>query len=416
VSAEATATVAGPDRFQRNIRLVYLYQCFTNLTLFMPVWIVFLRTERHLTLTQVTAIMGGAWLITALAEVPTGAIADTLGRRFSLMLGTILVAGGMVLVAVVESFWVILPAYFVWSVGMALQSGSDVALLYESLQLSGREKDYPAVAGRSFAVIQLSQAVSSILGGLLAAVALYLPMLVTSVLTALALIFVARLREPQQHEEARPSYLGTLREAATLVRRRANLRYLILFTSTLAVVPWLVVFVTFQPYLSDRRIAVAWFGLLFLVLRLASVIGSRFGSRAVEPRLAGRYLLAAPIVFAAALVIIAVVRTWWVGFAMMAVIGFLQGTIRPSLSDLLNQRATRAVRATLLSLQSLIYTLLIAASQPVFGVVTDRWSIGSAYLVFAAFCAVALLLVLLWLRSERRDGAATATTADAVPE
>ncbi|GAA3727895.1 MFS transporter [Plantactinospora mayteni] len=389
-------------RYAANVRKIYLYQGCTNLMLFMPVWIVFMQTERHLTLTQITIMLGVSWLVSALAEVPTGVLADTLGRRFSLVLGTALVAVGTALVAVLGDYWLILAAYLVWSVGLALQSGADMALLYDSLKLAGREAEYEKAAGRSFAIVQLAQGVSSVAGGLLAVIALPLPLLVTSVFTAMALVFLVTLREPPiAPRGSRPSYRGTLANAVVLVRRQPGLRPLMLFSAVLGVVPWLLVFVLFQPYLDSHGVPIAWFGVLFLVLRLAGVAGSRLGPDVIPRDVRGPWLTGVPLLFGGLFLLMAVVPLWGVVFAMMVLVGLLQGCLRPILSDLLNRRLEATVRATVLSLQSLLLTLLIAVLQPTAGLVADASSPAVAFLVLTVVSMVAVVLRLVWRRAER---------------
>lgn len=204
------ATSVTPDpRLSANVTRIQVSQALTNLMLFLPVWIIFMQVEQGLSLTQVTVMLGLSWLVTAVAEVPTGVVADRFGRTASLAAGAVLVAVGSALVALLHGYGPILVAYLVWSVGLALQSGADMALLYDSLALAGRQAEYERLAGRSFVIIQLAQAASSVLGGVLAVVSLRLPMLATSVLTALALLALVRMREPRQSGQRRPSYRRT---------------------------------------------------------------------------------------------------------------------------------------------------------------------------------------------------------------
>ncbi len=383
-----------------NIRKIYLYQACTNLMLFMPVWIVFMQAERGMTLTGVTVMLGLSWLVSAFAEVPTGAVADVLGRRIGLIIGTVLVAGGSALVAVLPAYWPILAAYLVWSVGLALQSGADMALLYDSLKASGRAGEFEAAAGRSYAVIQLAQGASAVLGGLLAGVALHLPLLATSVCTAAGLVFLATLREPPVARTGRPSYRGTLAAAFRLVRARRVLRPMMLYSATVGVVPWVLVFVLFQPYLSSRGVPVAWFGVLFLVLRLAGVVGSRTGPRLIARGARPLWLTGAPLLFAGLFAAMAAVGPWVVVYGLMLVVGFLQGCLRPLLSELLNRRLESEVRATALSLQSLLLTLAIAVLQPVAGLVADLTGPARAFLVLTVAALVTVAVRRWWRRAE----------------
>ena len=405
-TADVTSRIADP-RFRANVAKIHVFQALTNLMLFLPVWIVFMQVEQGLSLTQVTVMLGISWLVTALAEVPTGVVADRFGRKTSLVAGTVLVAVGSALVALLHGYGVILVSYLVWSVGLALQSGADMALLYESLTLAGQQSDYERMAGRSFVIIQLAQAASSVLGGVLAMISLSLPMLATSALTALALGALVGLREPPLTESRRRSYLRTLADAVGLVRRRPGVRALMLFTAVLSAVPWVLIFVLFQPFLDTNHVPIGLFGLLFLVLRLAGVAGSRYGPRLITVDARPRWLTAAPAGYVAAFAVLLVPMPWWAAFPLMLGVGFLQGCVRPLLSTLLNERVDSAVRATVLSLQSLVFTLLIAVAQPAAGALVDRWRLPAAFLFLGVASLVALGLRLWWAFVDRQPAGAT---------
>ncbi|WP_439658236.1 MFS transporter [Lentzea sp. HUAS TT2] len=379
------------------VRRILLYQAFTNLSLFMPVWIFFMQVVHELTLTEITVMLGISWLVTALAEVPAGAVADTVGRKASLALGSVLVAAGTALVTFASGYGWVLASYLVWSVGLALQSGADHALLYDSLVQEGRQDEYHAVASKSFAVVQLAQGVSAVAGGWLAGISLPLPMLATSVFTALSLVFLVGLREPAAEKAEKAGYRATLAQATSFVGSHPPVRYLMIYTSLVAAAVWVVVFVLFQPYLGTHQVPVAWFGALFLAIRLASVAGSRLSPHLVRVADASRWLLAAPLAFTALLLVVALAGSWWwLGVAMMAVLSFGQGVFRPLLALLLNEQASAAVRATLLSLQSLVYTIVIATLQPLAGVLGDHWGVAASFAALACVTTGAAAVRLAW--------------------
>lgn len=185
-----------------------------------------------------------------------------------------------------------------------------------------------------------------------------------------------------------------------------------LFTAVLSVVPWVLIFVLFQPFLEANHVAIGWFGVLFLVLRLAGVAGSRYGPRLITVDARPRWLTGAPAGFVAAFALLLVPLPWWAAFVLMLGVGFLQGCVRPLLSTLLNDRADSAVRATVLSLQSLLFTLVIAAAQPAAGALVDRWRLPAAFVFLGVASLMALGLRLHWVLVERvpvgaaRDGRA----------
>lgn len=391
------------QEYLRNVTRIHVYQALTNLSLWMPVWIVFLATERHLSLTQITVLTGISWTMVALGEVPTGALADAYGRRFSVGLGVVLAAAGIVLFGLLPSYLGLLSALILWSAGLALMSGADMAILYDSMQAAGRVAEYPRMAGRSFAVIQVSQALAGVAGGLLGSLRLDLPLFVTSGLMVLALLVVRRIAEPPVDRAPGTRYAATLRAAARVVVQRRALRYLVLFTALFSGVAWLLTFVLFQPYVVDHSLEVGWVGILFTLLRGAGTCGSLLGHR-VARRLPARVALwTLPVVFAACFAMIGAASWWPMGFAAMLAVALLHGAFRPTLSALLNERLTSDVRATVLSLESLIFSLLIGALQPAIGFVADHAGLAGAFVALAILSALLLPIRALWLAAERTE-------------
>lgn len=72
---------------KRNIPIYYWYSTFTNLLILGPVLTLFLL-GRGLNFTQIMALQSIAAITITIMEVPTGAVGDLLGRKYSVMLGS----------------------------------------------------------------------------------------------------------------------------------------------------------------------------------------------------------------------------------------------------------------------------------------------------------------------------------------
>lgn len=378
-------------RPDRNIKLVYVFQALVNASLWMPIWVVFLNTDRQLSLSQVYLIAGAGWMVNAIAEVPSGAMADTYGRKVTLITGCLVLAVGLFLLATLTGFAALLVAYLFWAVGNALISGCDTALLYDSAVAAGRAADFTRMASKSFQVLLGAQAAGSILGGALAVIDLRLPILVTSAITLAAVAAVVRMVEPPRHTAA-SSMAGTLGAAAEFTRRYPRILSLLAYSALLSGTAFFVPFVLFQPAMHDQGVAVGWLGVLFTGLRLAALAGSRYGPRMISNARLAIWLSLIPVLMAAGFAAIAVSRLWWLTFPAMLYLAAVNAAIRPALTTLLNQQVTGAVRATVNSMQSLTMTLFIAALHPAVGAVADATSLSSAFVFLGVVCAVPLAL------------------------
>ena len=182
--------------YESNIPKFFICQALYNFMLFLPVWVIFLQEKHGLSLTQVTLLDSAFWLTMVLTEVPTGAVADTLGRKQSQIIGMALTTGSILLFGLAPNYPLLLLANSLWAFAITFISGADMAFFYDTLRELDRETEYPKYRGWLSAVVLASIAISSALGGLLGEFNLGVTFLATAALTFLGLIFVLCLKEP----------------------------------------------------------------------------------------------------------------------------------------------------------------------------------------------------------------------------
>src|SRR5215831_3106472 len=76
-------------RYAANIPKYYLYAVLVGFAIgfILAVWVLYLQQRRGLSLTEITIADIAFWITTTLSEVPTGVVADTLGRKTSIAIG-----------------------------------------------------------------------------------------------------------------------------------------------------------------------------------------------------------------------------------------------------------------------------------------------------------------------------------------
>src|SRR5207247_7526373 len=166
----------------------------------VPIWVVFLQ-RKGLGLTQIGLLEGCAWVLTAALEVPSGAIADRWGRKASIAMGAFLYSVAMFLILAEALSPAFLLGYALWNSSMAFVSGSDSALLYDTLKADGRVDQAARHAGRYAAIQQGSQGVASVIGAAIATVEIKLCFTLCGV-GSLAATEVVLMIKTLQHVEA----------------------------------------------------------------------------------------------------------------------------------------------------------------------------------------------------------------------
>ena len=138
---------------QRNVRAFTLFRMFFSARFYYPVYAL-LFLDYGLTLEQF-GILNGIWAATiVLLEVPSGALADTLGRRKLLIAtGIFMVLEMLVLLVAPIDGGAVLFSLFVLNrvlsgAAEAAASGADEALAYDSLKAAGQERSWGRVLER----------------------------------------------------------------------------------------------------------------------------------------------------------------------------------------------------------------------------------------------------------------------------
>lgn len=179
---------------KRNIQLSYLITFFLGLAFWWPIWVLF-----YLRFTDYSgvAMLETTWVISvALFEIPTGAVADMLGKKKSLFLGTFVLLISnvfMVLAADLTHVFLSMPFY---ALGLALNSGSFEALIYDSLKQEGKEGKFSNVIANKKSVNLIAIAIGAILGAMLFKLDPRMPFAASAIMRGIALISVLLLIEP----------------------------------------------------------------------------------------------------------------------------------------------------------------------------------------------------------------------------
>ncbi|NDV62436.1 MFS transporter [Puniceicoccales bacterium CK1056] len=160
-----------PEILEGNLRRFIWFRLFFNARFYYPVFTI-LYLDYGLSLEQF-AILNLIWALTiVLAEVPSGALADLIGRKRLLVFAAFLMFIEMGLLTVVPIgtstllFVVFLINRIFSGLAEAAASGADEALAYDSLKALGREKDWPHLLEKTTRVVSIGFFVTMITGAL----------------------------------------------------------------------------------------------------------------------------------------------------------------------------------------------------------------------------------------------------------
>jgi MFS family permease len=385
-----------------------------------------------------------------ICEVPTGVIADTLGRKVSFLLsvGTLMVST-IIYVLSAQMHWGV-PGFILGSViiglGYTFQTGAVDAWMVDALAETGhggvRDDELSRVFALSGGVSGAVLVVGPLLGGLLGQVSLYLPYYLRS--AALAVTFVAvvvMMREvgftPRRLTiKTFGAETRAIASAGVEFGWRSRVVRPLLWVSLVQGLFFAYGFYSLSPYLLELiGHDYIWLtGAVFSAFSLASILGNfsiRWGlmkRRDGSARSAPKALAVMGLVLAAIIGLIGVVGMiapemmgvglgpFFVVASLWVCVGFVFGVAGPVGSAYINQYIPSAQRATVLSLSSLFGDAGGVVGQPVFGYGAAAFGIAPTWVVSGVIMLAVAPLYRLSGRAAAESGPPPEPGEEPVPE
>jgi MFS family permease len=359
-------------------------------------------------------------------EVPTGIVADTIGRRTSYLLGTLTLTGASLLYVML---WQVEAAFWAWAVvslllglGFTFFSGAVEAWLVDALKATGFTGDLESVFGKGQVVTGIGMLTGSVAGGFLAAqTSLGIPFVLRAAI--LAVMFVVAFRLMHDIGFAPDRSGGALAEMRKIASasidygwRVPSVKWLMveaLFTGGVGI----YAFYALQPYLLELYgdpTAYQIAGLAAAIVAAAQIMGG-----AVAPWIRRRFhrrttaLILMAGLSTLSLLLIGLIENFWSVIALTTVWSLMFAATMPIRQTYLNGCLPSRQRATILSFDSMMSSTGGVWTQPLLGRAADVWGYAPSYLMGAGISVLALPCLAL----SRRENAAADTldVADAQP-
>lgn len=371
-----------------NIYKLYVIKISHWLMLTMPVILIFYNAN-NLSVRHLFVIQAAYSLTIVLFELPSGYLADRWGRKKTLVTGAILNFGGYLLYSVSFGFEGFLMAQIMLGMGQSFMSGSDTAMLYDTLVSENKQHQYLKIEGRMTSVGNFAEALAGIIAGFLLMISPRFPFVCQAFVALLAVPASLMLTEPPL-----PSSLGKPR-IKELIHTLKNVLFVqhslrrnlwlssVLGASTLTMA-WFV-----QPFFQSVEIPETLYGLLWTLLNasvgLTALIAYRIERRLGEKRSVQWVIFVTTLGY----LTLSISNSIW-GLFFIFVFYLARGIATPVLKDYLNKELSSETRASVLSLRSLMIRGIFTALGPVWGWTTDHLSLSAAllmagmtYLIFA---------------------------------
>ncbi len=348
------------------------------------------QLSRGNNLVQVSAVVAIITIITLLADIPTGVLADRYGRKISLALGSLVLALSFGVLAMSRSFWMFCVYAVLSGLGWALLSGSEEAYVFETSKNEGK------VYRSSISDVTIADEVATIAGLLCAALLTKLLGLQDTIAIAAVILVVAAiasiyiLSEPLKHlSEIGKSEENIMHGAVSFLKK--HLQYFII----------IIIFAIYyeggrllwQPQLVNNGIKFYQLGLVYALFKVFSIGGSILAKKKALNNFKWPLIIAGLLLAGTFLIISSdIFSIIMLGFCIYS---FIENYTRVLQSDYLNKVISTS-RATFLSLNNIVRNGYSAAIAPFLGFVAlskiYRGFLFLAAIQVVAVCALAVVL------------------------
>ncbi len=381
------------------------YGFLKNLKFFDPFIVLFFR-EMGLSFLQIGVLFAIRSIGTNLLEMPSGIIADLLGRRRSMILsfiGYILSFLLLYLVGGAFSFAAIAMVFF--AVGEAFRTGTHKAMIMDYLDRKSLSHLSVAYYGNTRSFSQIGSAISSVIAALLVLytgsyrvvfLASTVPYVVNLVMMTTYPKYLDGVKDTSLSKMK--DFLVFAKESFVDVARRPML-FKTMVSSSICSANYKISRDYLQPIIKNwalvapfllvledtQRVAVVIgvvYGLIYFLTSIASKRSSAFQKKlkSTSRALNVTFFLNAAVLLVAGLMI--VLDQFLVAVPVLVLIFIVENLRRPMVIGYVNEIADKKKLATMLSVDSQFSTLLIALFAPIVGYIADIAGVGVALFAF----------------------------------
>lgn len=385
------------NKIKRNISIAYIYNFFLQFNITSAIWVLYLAFK-GMSLVEI-GILESIYHITGLClEIPSGALADLRGRKFCVVLGRAVDIVSCLLMIASKSFLGFAISFMLSSAAMNLNSGAAEALVFDSLKELGKEKTYKIIWGKLAFVMSIAQGTALLLGGILSDVNFLYAYILGTIVQIAALLISFNFKEPdindiQDDADTRKDrvLINQVKISINVLMVRKLIFYIIIFSALVGSLQTTVFFYS-QQYFSNLGYTKTTIAIICALGSLAEAFSSKYAYKLEEWLKFKGILLSISSVNIFALAGLSLFKEFAVFFYMLTCItGGLAYTI---FSNYINMGIPSEYRATILSFDSLCFSVFMICIFPLFGFAAEYMGFTATFAMTAIVYIIPMIILI----------------------
>ena len=391
--------IPSDERLRGNVVRIQAMSFSWMFILIMPVIVPYL--ERYgLEMGDVFRLQAIFAITVVVLEVPSGYLADLIGRRRCLVIAGFLHGIAFTQLAFASDFQGFAIFEIVAAFAVCLYSGSDVALLYDSLERLGDLPGRRRALGQRLLWMQGGETAASLLGGAIAIASIYNVAVVNAVTGWLPFFLALSIIEVEAPSIGERKHLENIKLIWRDIFQGSRILRLVMLNLIAWGLSTLLAVWAFQGFWDESGVPLAAFGFLWASYNLTVAIVGRVAHR-IEDRIGAaacvRWIGALPVIGFLGMATCVFVGHGPVTTAVGILFGLCfqvgRGLNQVVIKDALNTRVRKELRATANSISSLGVRLAFAVLGPALGWMIDANGYDAAFGVAALVFGVLLVTI-----------------------
>ena len=362
-------------------------------------WILFF-IQNGLSLLQIGLLESIFHGTSLLCEIPSGMLADRFSYKTNLYLARLASIVSSILILFGQgNFWMYALAMMVNAWSYNFDSGTSTAFLYDSAVEAGQKDRYLQISSFLSGVAEVTRTLGTVVAGFFIHGALAWTYLIAIGFSFLSIILIYFMKEPMAKREKNESL--TFKMIVQQVRKEWQEKPVLFYwmlTYQLIGTLMCMFYFYYQQKISDLAgwqvslVMLIGSGLNLIAVYVASQIGKKWNSNRVFPTLVALTGLAMLLVFSG---------TPFAFLLVYLLTDTLYAVYQPIYFNDLQGYLPSSVRATMLSINSMLFSLSMIVIFPLTGWLIDRWGLVDVFLVLGL---ILLLIYPILIISLKRMG------------
>ena len=380
--------------YKRNISLLAGLE-FTSYFGITSFWILFF-IQNGLSLLQIGLLESIFHGTSLLCEIPSGMLADRFSYKTNLYLARLSSIGSSILILFGQgNFWIYAIAMMVNAWSYNFDSGTSTAFLFDSAVEAGQKDRYLQISSFLSGVAEVTRTLGTVVAGFFIHGALAWTYYIAIGLSLISILLIFLMREPESKSDER-SHL-TLKRILEVVKQEWQEKPVLFYwmlTYQLVGTIMCMFYFYYQQKISDLAswqvslIMLIGSGFNLLAVYLASQIGKKWNSNQVFPIL---------VALTGLTLLLVGLKTPFAYLSVYLLTNALYAVYQPIYYNDLQAYLPSSVRATMLSINSMMFSLSMIVIFPLTGWLIDTCGFVAVFLVLGLITFLSFPLLLIGL-------------------